>query len=389
MRDVAIIGAGVTKFGELWNKSFRAIGIEAGVKAMGDANLSGSEIDGVFIGNMSAGQFIKQKHIDALIADYSGMATNNIPATRVEAGGASGGVAFRQAVMAVASGMHDVVLVGGAEKMTDMDDVSINSVLDATADAEWEAGMGVTFAGLHAMMAQRMIHDGVATREEIASFSVNSHFHGALNPNAQFRKAITLDTVLKSGPVASPLGMFDCAPISDGAASLVLCPLEDAKKYTDSYVKVSAVTQASDTLALFQRPDITTYQATVEAARKAYEQAHITAQDINVAEVHDTYTVTGIMALQDLGFYKRGEAGKAVLNEECHFDSGKIAINTSGGLKARGHPIGATGVAQIVELVEQLRGSADKRQVENAKYGLAQNTGGTGSAVTVSILEAM
>ena len=288
------------------------------------------------------------------------MATNNIPATRVEAGGASGGVAFRQAVMAVASGMHDVVLVGGAEKMTDMDDVSINSVLDATADAEWEAGMGVTFAGLHAMMAQRMIHDGVATREEIASFSVNSHFHGALNPNAQFRKAITLDTVLKSGPVASPLGMFDCAPISDGAASLVLCPLEDAKKYTDSYVKVSAVTQASDTLALFQRPDITTYQATVEAARKAYEQAHITAQDINVAEVHDTYTVTGIMALQDLGFYKRGEAGKAVLNEECHFDSGKIAINTSGGLKARGHPIGATGVAQIVELVEQLRGSADK-----------------------------
>ena len=389
MRDVAIIGAGVTKFGELWDKSFRALGIEAGIKAMSDANLSGSEIDGIFIGNMSAGQFIKQKHIDALIADYTGMATNHIPATRVEAGGASGGVAFRQAVMAVASGMHDVVMVGGAEKMTDMDDVSINSVLDATADAEWEAGMGVTFAGLHAMIANRMIHDGIATREEIASFSVNSHFHGALNPNAQFRKAITLDTVLKSGPTATPLGMFDCAPISDGAAGLVLCPLEDARKYTDSYVKVSAVAQASDTLALFQRPDITTYQATVEAAKRAYEQVGITAQDIDVAEVHDTYTVTGIMALQDLGFYKRGEAGKAVLNEECHFDSGKIAINTSGGLKARGHPIGATGVAQIVEIVEQLRGSADKRQVENAKYGLAQNTGGTGSAVTVSILEAM
>ena len=360
MRDVAIIGAGVTKFGELWDKSFRALGIEAGIKAMSDANLSGSEIDGIFIGNMSAGQFIKQKHIDALIADYTGMATNHIPATRVEAGGASGGVAFRQAVMAVASGMHDVVMVGGAEKMTDMDDVSINSVLDATADAEWEAGMGVTFAGLHAMIANRMIHDGIATREEIASFSVNSHFHGALNPNAQFRKAITLDTVLKSGPTATPLGMFDCAPISDGAAGLVLCPLEDAKKYTDSYVKVSAVAQASDTLALFQRPDITTYQATVEAAKRAYEQAGITAQDIDVAEVHDTYTVTGIMALQDLGFYKRGEAGKAVLNEECHFDSGKIAINTSGGLKARGHPIGATGVAQIVEIVEQLRGRRNR-----------------------------
>ena len=388
MREVAIIGVGVTKFGELWNKSFRAIGIEAGMKAMEDANLSGSEVDGIFIGNMSAGRFINQQHIDALIADYSGMAARNVPATRVEAGGASGGVAFRQAVMAVASGMHDVVLVGGAEKMTDLDDVAINSVMDATADADWEAGMGVTFASLHAMIAQRMIHEGTATREEIASFAVNSHYHGALNPNAQFRKAITLDTVLRSGPVATPLGMFDCAPISDGAASLVLCPLEDAKKYTDSYVKVSAVTQASDTLSLSQRSDITSYGATVAAAQAAYRQVGITAQDIQVAEVHDTYTVSGIMALQDLGFFNKGEAGKAVLDGQCQI-GGKIAINTSGGLKARGHPIGATGVAQVVEIVEQLRGSADKRQVENAKYGLAQSTGGMGSAVTVSIMEAI
>lgn len=389
MRDVAIIGVGCTKFGELWNKSFRALGIEAGMKAMEDANLSGSEVDGIFIGNMSAGRFINQQHIDALIADYSGMATHHIPATRVEAGGASGGVAFRQAVMAVASGMNDVVLVGGAEKMTDLDDASINSVMDATADADWEAGMGVTFASLHAMIAQRMIHDGIATREEIASFAVNSHFHGALNPNAQFRKAVPIETVLKSGPVATPLGMFDCAPISDGAASLVLCPLEDAKRYTDSYVKVSAVTQASDTLALAQRPDITSYGATVAAAERAYKQVGITAADISVAEVHDVYTVAGIMALQDLGFYKRGEAGKAVLEGQCQLGGSGVTINTSGGLKARGHPIGATGVAQVAEIVEQLRGSADKRQVENAKYGLAQSSGGMGSAVTVSIMEAI
>ena len=389
MRDVAIIGVGCTKFGELWNKSFRALGIEAGMKAMEDANLSGSEVDGIFIGNMSAGRFINQQHIDALIADYSGMATHHIPATRVEAGGASGGVAFRQAVVAVASGMNDVVLVGGAEKMTDLDDASINSVMDATADADWEAGMGVTFASLHAMIAQRMIHDGIATREEIASFAVNSHFHGALNPNAQFRKAVPIETVLKSGPVATPLGMFDCAPISDGAASLVLCPLEDAKKYTDSYVKVSAVTQASDTLALAQRPDITSYGATVAAAERAYKQVGITAADISVAEVHDVYTVAGIMALQDLGFYKRGEAGKAVLEGQCQLGGSGVTINTSGGLKARGHPIGATGVAQVAEIVEQLRGSADKRQVENAKYGLAQSSGGMGSAVTVSIMEAI
>ena len=389
MRDVAVIGVGVTRFGELWDKSFRALGIEAGMKAMEDANLSGSEVDGIFIGNMSAGRFINQQNIASLIVDYSGLATNNVPATRIEAGGASGAVAFRQAVMAVASGLNDVVLVGGAEKMTDLDDVSINSILDSTADAEWEAGMGVTFAGLHAMIAQRMIHEGTATREEIASFAVNSHYHGALNPNAQFRKAITLDTVLKSGPVASPLGMFDCAPITDGAASLVLCPLEEARKHTDSYVKISAVEQASDSLGLFQRSDITSYGATVKAAEKAYRRAGISAKDIDVAEVHDAYTVSGIMALQDLGFFKKGEAGKAVLEGRCQLGGDAVTVNTSGGLKARGHPIGATGVAQIVEIVEQLRGSADKRQVENARYGLAQSSGGTGSTVAVSILEAI
>ena len=388
MRDVAIIGVGVTKFGELWNKSFRDIGIEAGLKAIADAGLSGSEIDGMFIGNMAAGRFISQKHIDALIADYSGLASNHIPAVRVEAGDASGGVAFRQGVMAVASGMHNIAVVAGAEKMTDMDDANVNLILDQTADAEWEAGMGLTFASLHAMIAQRMIHDGIATREEIASFSVNSHAHGALNPNAQFRKAIPIETVLKSGPVATPLGLFDCAPISDGAAAVVICPLEDAKKYTDSYVKVSAVCQASDTLALFQRDDITSYEATRVAAQNAYRIAGITAKDVSVAEVHDNYTVSGIMALQDLGFFERGKAGKAVLDGETRI-GGKIAINTSGGLKARGHPIGATRVAQIVEIAEQLRGSADQRQVANARYGLAQSVGGIGSAVTVSILEAI
>ena len=388
MRDVAIIGVGITKFGELWNKSFRDLGIEAGLKAIADANLSGAEIDGMFIGNMSAGRFISQKHIDALIADYSGLASNHIPAIRVEAGGASGGVAFREGVMAVASGMHDTVVVAGAEKMTDLDDASVNLVCDQTADAEWEAAMGLTFVSLHAMIAQRMMHDGIATREEIASFSVNSHAHGALNPNAQFRKAIPIETVLRSGPVATPLGMFDCAPISDGAAAVVICPLEDAKKYTDSYVKVSAVCQASDTLALFQREDITRYKATEIAAQNAYKLAGISAKDISVAEVHDNYTVSGIMALQDLGLFERGKAGKAVLEGQAAI-GGKVAVNTSGGLKARGHPIGATGVAQIVEIAEQLRGNADKRQVANARYGLAQSVGGIGSAVTVSIMEAI
>ncbi len=389
MRDVAIIGAGSTKFGELWGASFRAIGIEAGARAMQDANLGGDEIDAIYIGNMSSGRFINQQHIDALIADYTGMATNHVPATRVEAGGASGGVAFRQGVMAVASGLHDTVIVGGAEKMTDMDDDSINSVLNATADAEWEAGMGLTLPSLYAMIARRMIADGTVTREGIAACAVNSHFHGALNPDAQFRSAVSLDTVLRAGPVAEPLSMFDCAPISDGSSAVILCPLEEAKKHTDNYVKVSCSMQASDTLALFQRQSITRFDATRVAAQQAYQAAHITAADIDVAEVHDDFTVAGVMALQDLGFWKEGEAGQAFLDGQTKFDAGKTAVNTSGGLKAKGYPIGAAGLSQIVELTQQLTGRAAGRQVKDAKYGLAQSVGGTGSAVTVTILEAI
>ena len=292
--------------------------------------------------------------------------------------------------MAVASGLQDYVVVAGAEKMTDLDDASINSILDTTSDSEWEAGMGITFASLYAMMAKRMINDGLATREEIASMAVNSHAHGALNPNAQFRKAVKLETVLRSGSVAEPLGVFDCAPISDGAAAVVLCPLEKAKEHTDAYAKVSAVVQKSDTLALFQRDTITSFGATVAAAKDAYAYAGIKPEDISVAEIHDNYTVAGIMALEDLGFFGRGKAGKAVLEGEVTYgNGGNLVVNTSGGLKARGHPLGATGVAQIAEIVDQLRGKADGRQVKDAKYGLAQSVGGTGSTVTVSILEAI
>ncbi|MCQ2056290.1 MAG: thiolase domain-containing protein [archaeon] len=389
MREVAVIGVGITRFGELWNDSFRALGIEAGLKAIEDANLTGREIDGMYIGNMSAGRFINQQQIDALVADYSGLASNHIPSTRVEAGEASGGVAFRAGVMAVASGMQDYVVAAGAEKMTDLDDSLISSVLDSTSDADWEASMGITFASLYAMIARRIIHDKIATREEIASVSVNSHIHGVLNPYAQYRKAITLDSVLHSSKVADPLGIFDCAPISDGAAAVVICPLECARKHTDSFVKVSAVTQASDTLALFQRSTITSFEATRIAAQKAYEISKIKPSDISVAEIHDNYTPAGIMAMEDLGFFKKGTAGKAILNGEVAVGGGKLAVNTSGGLKARGHPTGATGIAQIIEITDQLRYRADKRQVKDAKYGLAQNVGGTGSAVTVSILEAV
>ncbi len=385
MREVAIIGIGDTRFGELWDQSFRDLGIQAGLAAVGDANLSGEEIDALYVGNMSAGKFIEQEHIGALIADYSGLARDHIPATRVEAAGASGGLAFRQGYLAVASGMHDIVVVGGAEKMTDVGDVLSTEIQATAADQQWETTFGATFPALHALIARRHMHDYGTTREQLGLVAVKNHKHGALNPKAQYQKEIKLDAVLKSPPVAEPLGMFDCAPISDGAAAVVLCPMDKARKYTDTPVKVLASGQASDTLALAHRESITRFDATTVAARRAFKQADIDATKVQVAEVHDNFTISEILAVEDLGFFPKGTGGKATAEGQTTLGA-KIAVNTSGGLKARGDPIGATGIAQVVELVTQLRGEAGKRQVADAERGLAHNVGGTGATAVVTIL---
>ena len=385
MREVAVIGIGITKFGELWEMGFREMGMQAGLAAVQDAKLSAEEIDALYVGNMSAGRFIEQEHVGALIADYSGMARDHIPATRVEAAGASGGLAMRQAYLAIASGQHDIVVVGGAEKMTDVGDTISNEIQSSAADQQWECVFGATFPALHAMIARRHMFQYGTTREQIASVAVKNHKHGALNPNAQFQREIDMNTVLRSGMVADPLGVFDCAPVSDGAASVVLCSMDKARKYTDTPIKVLASAQASDSLALHGRNDITTFEATRVAAQKALKQARLETKDIQLAEVHDNFTISELLAIEDMGFFAKGEAGKATMDGQTSI-GGKIAINPSGGLKARGDPIGATGVAQIVELVQQLRGTAGKRQVAGAKYALAQNVGGTGATAVVHIL---
>ena len=385
MREVAVIGIGATKFGELWDLSFREIGMQAGLAAVYDANLSGEDIDALYVGNMSAGRYIQQEHVAALVADYSGMARDHIPATRVEAAGASGGLALRQGYMAVASGMHDIVVVGGAEKMTDVGDNESNEIQSSAADEQWEVTFGATFPSLHAMIARRHMHDFGTTREQIAQVAVKNHKHGSWNPKAQYQKEISLDTVLKAPLVSDPLGMFDCAPNSDGAAAVVLCAMEKARKYSETPVKILASGQASDTLALHHRSSIVGFAATRVAADRAFKRARLTAKDVNFAEVHDNFTISEILAIEDLGFFPKGEGGKATMDGQTLL-GGKIAINTSGGLKARGDPIGATGVAQIVEVVTQLRGQAGKRQVADAKIGLAQNVGGTGATAVVHIL---
>jgi len=384
MRKVAVIGVGCTPFGEKWETSFRNLFVEAGALALEDAGLSGEQIDEMFVGNMSAGRFVEQEHVGALIADYAGLATNHIPSTRVEAACASGGLAFRQAVTAVASGMADIVVAAGVEKMTDVGTgVSVDALAGA-ADREWEGFVGATFPGLYAMIATDYMHRYGLTREQLAEVAVKNHRNGAKNPNAQFRKEITLDTVLTSSLVADPLRLFDCSPITDGAAAVIVAPLERAREFTDTPIRVLGCGQATDTISLHDRRDICTLDATMVAGERAFRAAGVERDQIDMIEVHDCFTIAELCAIEDLGFCPKGQAG--ILTEEgATALDGDLPVNPSGGLKACGHPVGATGIKQIYEIVTQLRGEAAGRQVDG-EIGMTHNVGGTGGTVVCHIL---
>jgi len=385
MREVAIVGIGCTKFGEMWDKSFRDLFIEAGLMTLEDAGMSGADVEALYGGNMSSGIFIEQEHVGALIADYSGLISNSVPSTRVEAACASGGLALRSGVIAVASEYHDIVISAGIEKMTDVGPEKAMDALAAAADREWEAAVGATFPGLYAMMARAHMNEFGTTREQLAQVAVKNHYHGSMNPKAQFRNRITIDAVISSPLVADPLRLFDCSPITDGAAAVILVPAERAREFTDTPIYVKAAAQASDTISLHDRRSLTSIDATRIAADRAFKTARLQRSNIDVAEVHDCFTIAEIMAIEDLAFFEKGRGGPATLAGETAIGS-KIPINTSGGLKACGHPVGATGIKQAVEIVEQLRGDAGKRQVEGAEVGLTHNVGGTGGTVVVHIL---
>ena len=382
MREVAIIGYGITKFGELWNKSIRDIFVEAAIKAIDNAKVD--HLDSMYVGSMTPGLFVGQEHIGALMADYLGVA--GIPAMRIESACASGGLALRQGFIEVASGMNDIVLVGGVEKMTDGADVTY--ALATAADQEYEVYHGITFPGLYAMMARAHMHTYGTTREQLAMVAVKNHKNGALNPNAQFQREITVDTVINSTMIADPLTLMDCSPVSDGAACVILCPLGDAKQYTDIPIKILASGAATDKIAIHQREEVTSLKAVRLSGERAFKQAGLKPDDIDVAEVHDCFTIAEICIIEELGFAEKGKGGEFTERGHTTLD-GKIPFNTSGGLKAKGHPVGATGVAQVVEIVEQLRGNAGKRQVKGAKIGLAQNMGGSGASSAVHIFSLM
>ncbi|UCG51323.1 MAG: thiolase domain-containing protein [Candidatus Latescibacterota bacterium] len=385
MRDVAVIGVGINKWGELWDKSLRDVFVEPALKAIDDAGVD--HIDAMYVGCMSSGLFVAQEHLSSLLTDYLGMGP--IPCCRVESACASGGLAFRQAYIDVASGANDIVLAGGVEKMTDVDGGGATYALATAADQEYEAFNGVTFPGLYALMATAHMHKYGTTREQLAHVAVKNHANGVLNPEAQFPMEVTVEQVLNSVLVADPLRLLDCSPITDGAAAVILCPLDMAKKIAkNGAAKIVASGHSTDTIAFHSRKDLTEIASTQRAAEKAYKMAGVGPNDIDFAEVHDCFTIAEICVTEALGFFEKGHGGKAAEAGETARD-GKMPINPSGGLKSKGHPVGATGIAQIHEVVQQLRGNAGKRQLKNPKRGLAQNMGGSGGSSLVHILEAI
>ncbi len=383
MRDVAIIGTGIHKWGELWEKRFRDIFVEAALNSIDDAGVD--HIDSMYIGCMSGGLFVGQEHIGAMMADYLGVTP--VPATRVESACASGGAAIRAAYMEVASGMSDIVLAGGVEKMLDVDGSTATAALATAADQEYEVYNGATFPGLYAMMARAHMHKYGTTSEQLAAVAVKNHYNGSMNPNAQFPTKITVEQVLESIFVCDPLHILDCSPITDGAAAVILCPLDMAKKITDGpVIKVSGISMATDSIALHDRPDPTTLPAVEVATEKAFKMANKKHEDIDLLEVHDCFTIAEIMVLEAMGFVDKGKGGEATSSGYTALD-GKLPVNTSGGLKSKGHPVGATGVAQVIEIIHQLRGEAGERQIKDARVGMTENMGGTGASAVCTIME--
>jgi acetyl-CoA C-acetyltransferase len=382
MREVAIIGVGMNKWGEHWEKSLRQVFTEAAILALDDAGVE--KVDSLIVGCMSSGLFVGQEHLSSLLADYLGQVP--VPAARVESACASGGLALRMGFIEVASGMSDVVLVGGVEKMTDVNGHEATYALGTAADQEYECYHGITFPGLYALIARAHMEKYGTTREQLAMVAVKNHDNGSLNPLAQYPFKVSVEAVLNSVMVADPLRILDCSPITDGAAALILCPVETARKLKKPVVRITASGMATDTIALSSRREITWIESTYQAAKRAYAMAGKKPEDIDVVEVHDCFTIAEICVMEALGLVEKGKGGKAVEDGLTSLH-GKIPINSSGGLKAKGHPVGATGVAQAIEIVKQLREEAGPRQVKGARVGLTQNMGGSGGSSIVHIFE--
>jgi len=381
---VSIVSAGMSKFGRIEGVYARELFAEAAREAFERCpNLDPKkDIEALFVGHM--GEFYEhQGHTGPTLADWAGLTPS--AAVRTEGACASSGVALRLGIMSVLSGMCDVVMVGGVEKMTHRTTAEATESLAMASDYPIEQYNGMTFPGLFALMATAHMHRYGTTEQQMALVAVKNHRHGALNPKAHMQKEITLEQALTSRLVAWPLKLFDCSLISDGASCIILTRPDLAHKFTDTPVHVLGSGQASDTIGLYEREELTSLKAARLAAKQAYDMAGVKPDMIDLAEVHDCFTIAEIIAYEDLGFCRPGEGGKLV-EEGVTALGGRLPVNTSGGLKSKGHPVGATGTAQACELFLQLTGQAGKRQVDDAEIGLAHNVGGSGATATIHIL---
>lgn len=378
---VYVNGTGETKYGKLPERSVHDLVSEAGEAALAEAEIDRSEIDAIYVGNFAGGQLFGQGHLGALVAETLGIP--HVPTMRIEAACVSGGLSFLEAYRAVEAGIYDTVLVGGVERMTHQSTPVVTQALSSALDAVKEAATGLTFPGAFAMVANRYFHEHRNVREEMAMVSVNSHENAFKNPHAQMQKKITVDDVLNAPMVADPIGLYDCSLVTDGAAFLVL---SSKKTGSGRAVSVAGIGHGGDALTLAGKSSITSFRTTKDAAAKAYSQAGLSPQDIDLAEVHDCFSITQIIHIEDLGFAEPGKGADLVAAGDIAVD-GKIPVNVSGGLKAKGHPIGATGIGQVVEVVSQLRGNSGERQVKGADVGLTHNIGGTAATGVVSILK--
>jgi len=382
MREVAIIGIGQTTIDEHWDKSLRDLAGEAALSAMQDAGVNG--VDGVFVGNMMSGSANRQQQLGAHVADWIGVRFAN--AMHIESACSSGAAAFRAGLMAVGSGMMEVGLVVGVEKMTDSPGSEITAQLATAADADWEGSQGVSFIALNALIMQRYMHEYGWEHKHFAPFSINSHANASHNPIARLSKTISETDYLKAPMICPPINLMDSSSIGDGAAAMVIVPVEALEKYQQHKpVKVLGSGAATDTIAVHARKQPLWLSAAEKSSLQAYAQAGLSPADIDFFELHDAFTIMAALSLEACGFAKPGQGPRLGLEGEIGI-GGRIPVCTRGGLKARGHPVGATGIYQLVEVTQQLRGEAIGTQVENARIGMAQNIGGSGSNIITHIL---
>ena len=382
MGKVCVLGAGSTKYGKL-EDSITDIALQASVSAIESAGIESKEIKSGYISNVF-GVADKQVHLGPVI--MSNLGISDKPSLSIESACGSGSVSFREAYANVAAGFYDVVLVTGVEKVTHTGTEWTTTYFSYCSDFFYEGQAGVSFPGLFASMARAYITEFNASEEDFAAVAVKNHENGLLNPKAHLRKKITIDDVMNSAVVASPLKLYDCCPFSDGASAVIICSEKFAKQQGGDYVEVIGSGRGGSPAALQGRDHITTIPSTKIAADAAYKMANITSKDIDFAEVHDCFTIAEVVDTEDLGFFEKGKGVEAVRDDQTSLN-GKIPINPSGGLKSKGHPIGATGVGQVVEVYDQLTGNAGERTVKNAKIGLTHNFGATGASCAVHIFQ--